>query len=117
MRAFPKPYQRPGPPIILGGSGEKAIEIAAEIGDGWAPWLPEWPKAKELIGELKRQAAANGHDPNSLEISVFKKSIPDEKTIAEMETAGIKKIILTIEGKSRAEALPMLDELGKINDL
>jgi probable F420-dependent oxidoreductase len=115
MRAYPKPYQRPHPPIIMGGSGDKAIEFAAELCDGWAPWLPEWPKAKERIAELRRRATANGRDPGSLEISVFERSIPDEKTMAEMETAGIKRIILTVFGQSREEALPALDRLAKIN--
>lgn len=115
MKSFPKPYQRPHPPIIMGGSRDKAIECAAALCDGWAPWLPEWPKAKEEIAKLHQQAVANGRDPSSLEISVFKKSIPDEKTIAEMEAAGIKRIILTIFGQNREEALPTLDELAKIN--
>ena len=117
MKAFPKPYQQPHPPIIMGGSGEKAIACAAEVCDGWAPWLPEWPKVKEIIAELKRRAAKNGRDPGLLEISLFEKSIPDKKTIAEMETAGVKRIILTILGQSRAEALPTLDRLGKTTGL
>jgi probable F420-dependent oxidoreductase len=115
MKSFPKPYQRPHPPIIMGGSGEKAIECAAELCDGWAPWLPEWPKAKETIARLHQQAAANGRDPGSLEISVFEKSIPDEKTIGKMEAAGIKRIILTIFGQNREDALPTLDRLAKVN--
>ncbi len=115
MREFPKPLQRPHPPIVMGGSGEKAIECAAELCDGWAPWLPEWPKAQEAIAALKRQAAANGRDPDSLEISVFEKSIPEERRIAEMEAAGVRRIILTFSGQSREEALPALDRLAKIN--
>jgi probable F420-dependent oxidoreductase len=115
MRAFPKPYQQPHPPIIMGGAGEKAVACAAEVCDGWAPWLLEWTKAKETIAKLKRQAAANGRDPGSLEISLFEKSVPDNKTIAEMETAGVRRIILTIFGQSREEALPTLDLLAKIN--
>jgi len=115
MRAYPKPYQHPHPPIIMGGAGEKAIECAAEVCDGWAPWLMEWSNAKETIAELKQQASANGRDPNALEISLFEKSIPDEKIMAEMETVGVKRIILTIFGQSRAEALPTLDRLAKIN--
>jgi probable F420-dependent oxidoreductase len=116
MRAFPKPYQRPHPPIIMGGSGDKAIECAAELCDGWAPWLPEWPEAKETIAKLHQRAAASGRDPGSLEISVFEKSVPDEKKIAEMEAAGIKRIILTIFGQNREEALPTLDRLAEINN-
>ena len=115
MRAFPKPYQQPHPPIIMGGSGEKAIECAAEVCDGWAPWLPEWSKAKEAITKLKQQTAAHGRDPSLLEISLFEKSIPDKKTMAEMETAGVKRIVLTIFGQNREEALPMLDLLAKTN--
>jgi hypothetical protein len=98
----------------MGGAGERSIECAAEVCDGWAPWLMEWPKAKGSIAELKQQAAANGRDPNSLEISLFEKSIPGKKTLAEMETAGVKRIILTIFGQKREEALPTLDRLAKI---
>ena len=115
MRAFPKPYQQPRPPIIMGGEGAKAIECAAELCDGWAPWCMEWSEAKQAIAELKRQAAANGRDPDALELSVFERSIPDENTRAEMERMRIKRIILTVLGHSREEALPMLDELAKAN--
>ena len=115
MSAFPKPYQRPGPCMIMGGSSEKALECAAELCDGWAPWVMEWSKAKVAIAELKQKAAANGRDPNALEISLFEKDLPDDKTIAEMEAAGVKRIILTISAQPRDEALPALDRLAKIN--
>jgi probable F420-dependent oxidoreductase len=113
MKAFPKPYQQPHPPIIMGGAGVKAIECAAELCDGWAPWDMEWTKAKEAIAELKKQAVANGRDPSLLEIFLFEDSIPDKKTIEEMETAGVKRIVLTIYGQSREQALPTLDLLAK----
>lgn len=115
MKAFPKPYQQPHPPIIMGGAGEKAIECAAELCDGWAPSNMEWSKVKEAIAKLKKQVVVNGRDPNSLEISLFEESIPDKKTIEEMESAGVKRIILTIYGQSREQALPTFDLLAKIN--
>jgi probable F420-dependent oxidoreductase len=115
MKALPKPYQQPHPPIIMGGGGGKAIECAAELCDGWAPWFMEWTKVREGIIELKKQLAVNGRDPNSLEISLFEDSIPDQKSMEEMETAGVKRIILTIFGQSRQQALPTLDLLANIN--
>jgi probable F420-dependent oxidoreductase len=115
MKAFPKPYQRPHPPVIMGGEGSKAMECAAEICEGWAPWCLAWPKAKEAIAELKKLTAAHGRDPDSMEISLFEKSIPDEDTLAEMETAGVRRVILTIYGQGREEALPKLDQLVKRN--
>jgi probable F420-dependent oxidoreductase len=114
MRAFPKPLQHPHPPVIMGGEGEKAIDCAAEVCDGWAPWTLEWPKAKEAITKLRNQAAAYGRDPSALEISLFEKTIPGPGTLAEMEGEGVKRVILTIYGQSREEALPRLDELAKL---
>jgi probable F420-dependent oxidoreductase len=115
MKAFPKPHQRPHPPIIMGGAGEKALACAAEVCDGWAPWLMEWAKVKEKLAKLKGQAAAHGRDPEALEISLFEKTIPDPKTLAEMEAAGVRRIIVTILGQSREEALPTLDQTAEIN--
>ncbi len=75
----------------------------------------EWTKVKEAIPELKKQAAANGRDPSALEISLFEAEIPDKKVLEEIETAGVKRIIVTIFGQSRAQASPTLDLLAKIN--
>jgi probable F420-dependent oxidoreductase len=113
MRAFPKPYRRKHPPVIMGGSGDKALKYAAKLCDGWAPWKLEWSKAREAIHILREKAAANDRDPGSLEISLFEGSIPGERTLAEMETAGVRRIILTLEAQNREEALPRLDELAK----
>jgi probable F420-dependent oxidoreductase len=114
MKEFPKPYQRPHPPIIMGGEGAKAIECAAELCDGWAPWQLEWPQAREAIAELRRQTLANGRNPEELELSVFEKDIPNEATRAEMQACGIRRIILTVYGQSREEALPKLDQLARL---
>ena len=115
MRSFPKPYQRPHPPIIMGGSSQKALECTVEVCDGWAPWLLEWSKTKGIITELRQRAARSGRDPDSLEMSVYEETIPDQKMFAEMEEAGVKRLIITIFGQSRDDALPMLDKLAKVN--
>ncbi len=115
MKAYPKPYQQPHPPIIMGGEGDKALECAAELCDGWAPWGMEWTRVKDAITALKKKAVANGRDPNSLEISLFEESIPGKKILEEMETAGIKRLILTIFGQSREQVIPALDLLAKVN--
>jgi hypothetical protein len=74
----------------------------------------EWSQAKEAIAKLRSQAQANGRDPNSLEISLFNSSIPDEKTISEMEAGGVKRFILTVFADNRQAALPKLDQLAKV---
>jgi probable F420-dependent oxidoreductase len=57
---YPKPLQRPHPPIWVGGGGPKSVDIAAEFATGWLPpWIsPEgYP---ERIGELRAVAAQKG---------------------------------------------------------
>jgi hypothetical protein len=75
----------------------------------------EWTKVKEGIAELNKQAVANGRGPNSFEITLFEESLPDNKTMDEMESAGVKRIILTVFGQSREHTLPTLDLLAERN--
>jgi probable F420-dependent oxidoreductase len=112
MKAFPKPYRIP--PIIMGGSGEKAIECAAELCDGWAPWMLEWSKARQAIADLRDQARSHGRDPLSLQISLFEGSVPDERILAEMEETGVQRVILTVFGENREQVLPKLDRLATL---
>jgi len=115
MRSFPKPYQRPHPPIIMGGAGQKSLECVVEVCDGWAPFLLEWSKTKEIIAELRQRAVTIGRDLDSIEMSVFQESIPDRNMLAEMEETGVKRIIITISGQGSDESLPILDKLAKLN--
>jgi len=115
MRSFPKPYQRPHPPIIMGGAGQKSLECVVDVCDGWAPYLLKWSKTKEIIAELQQRAVTIGRDPDSLEMSVFEESIPDRRMLGEMEEAGVKRLIITILGQGRDESLPILDKLAAVN--
>ena len=112
MLAFPKPHQRPHPPIIMCGGGEKSIECAVEVCDGWGPAELEWPTVRERFADLKRHAEAIGRDPNSIEVTLFEGQMPDKRTMDEMETMGVKRLVLTIRGQSPNEALPILDVLA-----
>ena len=115
MRSFPKPYQRPHPPIIMGGTGQKSLECGLVVCDGGAPFLLEWSKTKEIIAELRQRVVAIVRDPDSLEMSVFEDRIPDRKILVEMEETGVKRLIITIFGQGRDESLPMPDELAEVN--
>ncbi len=58
----PRPVQRPGPPIVIGGHSEVALRRAARIGDGWTagPMPPE--RLAGLVGTLRANVAAEGRD-------------------------------------------------------
>jgi probable F420-dependent oxidoreductase len=59
---YPKPLQKPHPPIWVGGGGPKSVDIASEFASGWLPpWIsPEgYP---ERIAELRAAADEKGRD-------------------------------------------------------
>lgn len=55
VRVTPTPHQRPGPPVILGGTVEAAARRAARIGDGFMPSLPSsWEWYRDELVRLGR---------------------------------------------------------------
>jgi probable F420-dependent oxidoreductase len=75
VRFFPKPVQKPHPPIWIGGHTKAAIRRAARLGDGWHPiglrppagLLPdEYAKA---VADLRSQAREAGRDPRTITLS------------------------------------------------
>ncbi len=74
----PKPVQRPGPPIWVGGEGTAAQKRAAQLGDGWYPTIrnPKEPlddpaRFAVALADMHRHAAAAGRDPAALDVAIF----------------------------------------------
>ena len=68
-RQDPRPVQRPGPPVLLGGMSRPAIERAGRIADGWiTSSRADLSKISEAVGAIKEAAAAAGRDPGALRI-------------------------------------------------
>jgi probable F420-dependent oxidoreductase len=63
-RQDPPPVQRPGPPILLGGTSEAAMERAGRIGDGWiTPSGADLWKIAESAKVVQNAATAAGRGP------------------------------------------------------
>lgn len=60
----PPPLQSPRPPIIVGGKGDRLLELVARRADGWNTcwvWTPD--AYRERVGRLERACAATGREP------------------------------------------------------
>ena len=71
VRCEPKPVQAGGPPILLGGHGEKALERIARTYDGWCPIIDDLHTYKEEVAILRRLTREAGRNPDTLQLSPF----------------------------------------------
>jgi probable F420-dependent oxidoreductase len=109
--AWPKPVQKPHPPIIMGGdAGPKTIADMVEFCDGWMP-----NARHDLVGRLdavRSALTAAGRDPASFEISAFS-AVPDKEKIQQLTELGVARAIFNVPPKSPPEVLSRLDEYAE----
>jgi probable F420-dependent oxidoreductase len=105
---YPKPAQRPHPPILLGGETDHTLKRVVEFCDGWFPRAGAGFDPKEAVGRLARMAKAAGRDPANLPITVFR-APADAAKLSAYRDAGIHRVLLEVPDLSRDEILRVLD--------
>ena len=69
MGFYPKPVQKPHPPIWVGGYSNAALRRAARLGDGWHPSNIDPATITQKLPLLRRLCEEAGRDPDQLTIS------------------------------------------------
>src|SRR5262247_4056771 len=93
VRSYPKPAQKPHPPVLLGGHALRVLERVAAWGDGWMPSraTPEEVRmSRATLDDLARQA---GRTPSSLSITVFGQPA-DRDLVRRYRDAGADRVIV-----------------------
>jgi probable F420-dependent oxidoreductase len=103
---WPKPVQKPYPPIYVGG-GKGAFERVAQFGDAWLAngLLPD--KLEPMLRELREVA---GRD---VPTTVFNVS-SDLKDLEEYRRLGVERVLLGLPTLPEIETLQQLDNLADI---
>jgi probable F420-dependent oxidoreductase len=113
IRALPKPVQKPHPPVIMGGDGEKTFDRVIEFADGWMPILRPHTDPVAKIPELRRRAEKAGRDPKSISISIFFAKA-DKAAIESLAKAGVDRAILGLPSAGKDKILPLLDAYAAV---
>jgi probable F420-dependent oxidoreductase len=111
--SFPKPVQKPHPPIVMGGNGPTTFDRVVEFCDGWMPIAMRSGDLAERIPALKQKAEAAGRDPDSISISIFAAK-PDRAFIEKLERAGVHRAIFLLPPADRETVLPLLDRYAEL---
>jgi len=111
--AYPKPVQKPHPPIILGVNTPNARQRVVEYCDGWLPIAARAGDLTAGVADLRDRAKRAGRDPNSLTVSVFS-ATPTEEALRQYQNSGAERAIFPLPSSGRDEILPILDRLAKL---
>jgi len=110
--SWPKPVQKPHPPILLGGHTAKTLERVVNYCDGW---LPIGGRATELVGkitELRQLAERKGRDPRTISVSVFG-APADAQAISQYSAAGVERVAFGLPSAPRDTVLPLMDRYAE----
>jgi probable F420-dependent oxidoreductase len=133
-RVKPRPVQKPHPPIMIGGNSRRAIRRAAEIGDGWWPFLTAGP-----LSTTARTAAMSSEDDIAEGIRYLKEhcekigrtELPEIvvgaldsgdakwnpgrllERIAELGDMGVTTVSASVPGQTRAEWCDNAERYGE----
>jgi probable F420-dependent oxidoreductase len=109
---WPKPAQRPHPPVLLGGESSYTLRRIVDYCEGWFPRSRNPELVTTGMAELKDRAAKAGRDMRTISVSVF--GAPgDQKLLDTYRDIGATRVILRLPSESRDTILPMLDQYAK----
>ncbi len=113
MMTWPKPVQKPYPPIILGGAFPYGARRAIRYGDGWYPNATAG-NPEEYIPAFRKMAQDKGRDPKSLSLRLGG-APEDADKLKRFRDLGVNAVNVTLMSEKRDEILPILDRWAKLN--
>jgi probable F420-dependent oxidoreductase len=107
MQTWPKPTQKPYPPILLGGAFPYAARRAIRYGDGWYPNASSG-NPNEYMPRFWQMAAEAGRDPKSLPVTIG--GAPEDlMQLQHLGDLGAARVNVSLPAERRDQILPILD--------
>ena len=111
--SWPKPAQKPHPPVLLGGESGYTLQRVVDFCEGWFPRARNHEALMSAYSDLKARAAKAGRDPKTISVSVFG-APPDEAKLDAYRAAGFTRVLLRLPPEGRDVVLPLIDQWAKL---
>jgi probable F420-dependent oxidoreductase len=110
MKTWPKPAQRPYPPVIVGGAWPQSARRAIRYGDGWVPNASRatYADVTDFLPQFRDMAAAAGREFASLPITIFG-AAEDGDRLLRYRDQGIARAVVMLPSAGSDAVLPILD--------
>lgn len=111
--SWPKPVQKPHPPILLGGHSHQTLQRVVDYCDGWMPIAARADTLARDLQTLRHLASEAGRAPESLSLSIYG-APADTSRIAKYRDLGTERCIFGLPSEPRDQILPLLDRYAEI---
>jgi len=108
MMAWPKPVQRPHPPVIVGGAFPQAARRAIRYGNGWIPRADRIGELAQVLGKFRQMAVEAGRDPATLPITLFR-APDDPEYLLGCRELGVSRVVFGLPAGKADELRPIMD--------
>ena len=115
MMTWPKPVQKPHPPVIVGGAFPWAARRAIRYGDGWIPIAggSRYGDPLEYLPRFRQMAEEAGRDPQSLPVTLGG-APEDPDLLKRYRDLGVARVNFPVPPVKADEILPVLDRLATL---
>jgi probable F420-dependent oxidoreductase len=110
MMTWPKPVQKPHPPVILGGAFPYGARRAIRYGDGWVPHAgrPEYDDVSVFLPQFHQMVKEAGRDIAGLPVTMFR-VVEELDKLRHYRDIGIARVVITLPSAGAGEVVPILD--------
>ena len=106
--SYPKPVQRPNPPILVGGETDHTLRRVVDWADGWFPRGRGGFDPAEGMARLKAIADEAGRSMDTIDVSLFG-APPNREALDRAAEAGVTRAILALPSNDRDDVMRRLD--------
>ncbi len=94
--AHPRPVQRPGPPVVIGGEATAALRRAVTMADGWYGFGLDLAETRQCTDQLRKLAGQHERpaELGPLELTVTPVGTLDEAIVSQYAELGIDRLVL-----------------------
>jgi alkanesulfonate monooxygenase SsuD/methylene tetrahydromethanopterin reductase-like flavin-dependent oxidoreductase (luciferase family) len=110
MMTWPKPVQKPHPPILVGGAFPYGARRALRYGNGWMPHRarPQYGDVQALLGKFREMAKEVNRDPAEVPITIWG-ATENLDLLKRDRDDGVVRIVVSLDSAKADTILPQLD--------
>jgi probable F420-dependent oxidoreductase len=93
LESQPKPVQKPGVPIVVGGHTALAARRAARYGDGFFPGVADDARLRELLAIMREECARVGRRPEDIEVTAGRQ-VASADEVRRLRDLGVARVVM-----------------------